>query len=164
MTPDLDPRLRQAIIAAVRGEQSPWPIDEHHPPRGGTFQQRFDRGDLQIMLWAIALAAENQEQPPKWATDALMEKLLQVSVAAKDWDGVFGPTRSPRDRKAPGANEHKIAQRASYMFRCYDIVKKRSSKGESITGALFEDIGKELGFSGSIVGDYYYAVKAWLAE
>jgi len=163
MTTDLDSRLRRAIIDAVRGKQSPWPIDEHHP-RGGTFQQRFDRGDLQIMLWAIALAAENQEQIPKWATDALMEKLLQVSVAAKDWDGVFGPTRSPRDGKAPGANERKIAQRAAYMFRCYDIVEERSSKGESITGALFEDIAKLLGLNGTIVSDYYYGVKAWLAE
>jgi hypothetical protein len=134
----------------------------HHPPEG-TFQQRFARGDLQTVLWAIALAAEDQEQVPKWATDALMEALLQVSVAAKNWDGVFGPTRSPRDGKAPGANETKIAHRAQNMFRCYDIVEERSRK-ESITVALFEAIGKELGFSGSTVRDYYYDVKAWLAK
>ena len=163
MKTDLDPRLRKAIIDAVRGERSPWPIDPHHPPVG-TFQQRFERGDLQIMLWAIALAAENKEQIPKWATDALMEKLLQISVAAKDWDGVFGSPRSPRDGKARGANEGKIAHRAIYMFMCYDMVRERSDKGDSITGALFEDIGKKLGVSGSIVSDYYYEVKAWLAE
>src|SRR5262249_35093145 len=142
---------------------SPWPIDEHHAPVG-TFQQRFERGDLQRVLWAIALAAQDREQISTWATDALVEKLLQVSVAAKDWDGAFGPTRSPRDGKAIGANERKIAHRATYMFECYGIVKERSARGESITGILFEDIGKELGFSGSIVSDYYYAVKAWLAE
>jgi hypothetical protein len=50
------------------------------------------------------------------------------------------------------------------MFMCYDIVRERIDKGDSITGALFEDIGKKLGVSGSIVSDYYYEVKAWLAE
>jgi hypothetical protein len=159
----LDPRLRKAIIAAVRGEPSPWPIDKHHP-ENGTFQERFDAGDQQIMLWAIALAAENGERTPPWAADALMEKLLEVSIAAKDWDGVFDPPNSQRDGKATGANPDTIARRARYMFKCYDIVKERNENGEGLSDILFNRIGRELGISGSTVRNYYYDVKRWLVN
>ena len=159
----IDPRLRKAILDAVRGKDSPWPIDQHYP-LSGTFQERFKGGDDQILLWAIALAAEDGKSAPDWATAALMERLLQVSVAAKDWDGAFGSPRSKRGGGAPGANERKIAHRAAHMFECFDIVEERRAKGDSVTGILFEDIGDKLGFSGSTVSDYYYAVKNWRAE
>jgi len=159
----MDPRLRKAILDAVRGKDSPWPIDKHYP-LSGTFQERFKGGDDQILLWAIALAAEDAESIPEWATTALMEKLLQVSVAAKDWDGVFGSPRSKRGGGAPGANVGKIAHRAAYMFKCFDVVEERRAKGDSVTLVLFEDIGEDLGFSGSTVSDYYYAVKNWRPE
>jgi hypothetical protein len=161
----IEPRLRKAILDAVRGNpESPWPIDKHYP-RAGTFEQRFKGGrDNQIMLWAIALAAEDNEPIPEWATTALMEKLLEVAVAAKDWDGAFGATRAMWDGEAEGAKASKIIHRSHYMFKCYDIVKERHAggEGESLIGALFEDIGRKLGFSGSIVSDYYYAVKNWI--
>jgi len=58
----MDPRLRKAILDAVRGKDSPWPVDKHYP-LSGTFQERFKGGDDQILLWAIALAAEDAERP-----------------------------------------------------------------------------------------------------
>jgi len=160
------PRLRKAILDAARGNNSPWPVDKHYPEKG-TAEQRFEGGDDQAMLWAIALAAEDDDPIPKWATAALMEKLLQVSVAAKDWDGVFGPPRAKRGGGAKGANEEKIRHRAEYMFRCFDAVEERSAGGESVDTGLFDDIGTKLGVgarSGSIVSRYYYAVKNWRAE
>jgi hypothetical protein len=163
----IDPRLREAIIDAARGEDSPWPVDKHYPGKG-TPEQRFRGGDDQAVLWAIALAEECEQQIPKWAAAALMEKLLEISVAAKDWDGVFGPPRAKRGGDAPGANEGKIQHRAKYMFKCFDAVQARSANGERIDPALFESVGKELDVggarSGAIVSRYYYAVKNWRAK
>jgi hypothetical protein len=162
----IDSRLRKAILDAARGNDSPWPVDKHYPHRGG-LEQRFADGDDQAMLWAIALAAEDGTEIPPWATAALMEKLLEVAVAAKNWDGVFGPPRAKRGGDAPGANEGKIQHRAEYMFKCFDAVQERSAAGDSIDPALFESVGTKLGVgarSGSIVSRYYYAVKNWRAE
>ena len=41
--------LDNAIVRAVRGESSPWPIDSAHPAKG-TFEDRFKAGDKQILL------------------------------------------------------------------------------------------------------------------
>jgi hypothetical protein len=161
----IDPRLRKAILDAARGNDSPWPVDKHYP-HGDTPERRFADGDHQAVLWAIALAAEDGTEIPKWATAALMEKLLEISVAAKDWDGVFGPTRAKRGGGAPGANERKIQHRAEYMFKCFDAVQARSAAGESIDTALFVSVGEQLGDarSSAIASRYYYAVKNGRAE
>jgi hypothetical protein len=162
----MDPRLRKAILDAARGNDSPWPVDKHYP-HGDTPERRFADGDDQAVLWAIALAAEDGTPIPKWATAALMEKLLEISVAANDWDGVFGPTRAKRGGGAPGANEGKIQHRAEHMFEYFDAVERRIDAGGSTDTGLFEGVAAKLGVgarSGSIVSRYYYAVKNWRAE
>ena len=49
--------LDRAIVRAVRGEPSPWPLDRAHAPKG-TFENRLNAGDKQILLWAIWDCAE----------------------------------------------------------------------------------------------------------
>ena len=51
--------LDRAIVRAVRGEPSPWPLDRAHATKG-TFEDRFNAGDKQILLWAIWDCAERR--------------------------------------------------------------------------------------------------------
>jgi hypothetical protein len=96
----IDPRCRTDILRCARGEPSAWPADNYSTH--GTYQQRFDRGDQQMGLWAIVLAAIGGEQPPKWATDEL-EKAMIVMSAGADWTDVFGRERAERGNNT-GAN------------------------------------------------------------
>ena len=54
----INSRCREDILCAARGEPSAWPADSYSTH--GTYQERSDRGDKQMMLWAIVLAAIEQ--------------------------------------------------------------------------------------------------------
>jgi len=70
--------LDRAIVRAVRGEPSPWPLDRAHAPKGA-FEDRLNAGDKQILLWAIWDCAERGEAIPRWATEALHTVLMRAA-------------------------------------------------------------------------------------
>ena len=58
--------LEEMIDAAVLGDKtSPWDIDPKHPPVGN-FQDRFNAGDQQILLWEIHFSAREGKPVPVW--------------------------------------------------------------------------------------------------
>jgi hypothetical protein len=92
-----DELLDRAIVRAVRGEPSPWPLDRAYPPKG-TFKDRFKAGDKQILLWAVRDCAERGEAIPKWAAEALHTILIRAAkFEFETWDDAFGkiPGRAP---------------------------------------------------------------------
>ena len=145
----IDPRCRADILRCARGEPSAWPADNYSTH--GTYQQRFDRGDQQMGLWAIVLAAIGGEQPPKWATDEL-EKAMIVMSAGADWTDVFGRERAERGNNT-GANRDSIRRRAENMYRVWDYIEQR--KAPRKFRKLRDAAADEFGISRTIVERYY---------
>ena len=97
-----DELLNQAIIRAVRGEPSPWPINPKYQWKGD-FEFTFKAGDKQILLWAIRDYAERGEPIPPWATDALHDVLMRAAkFEFNTWDDAFGkiPAKAPIEPKS----------------------------------------------------------------
>jgi hypothetical protein len=156
---DIDPRLREAIFRAVKGEPSWWPIDRNYPQHG-TQQERFDAGDRQMLLWAIVLAADEKRQIPRWATNALEAALLTISTTDKDWRDVFGGTRAKRGG-GRGANSRSMMMRAKKMLAVWDLVHELKSQGWGIGDKMFAEIGQRLHISGSTANRYYSRMKRY---
>jgi hypothetical protein len=97
----VDPRCCADILRTARGEQSAWPGDQYFKLQGN-YQERFEQGDKQMMLWAIVLEAEDGRRAPAWALKALKRAMIEMAVGA-DWKDVFGAERAERGNRT-GAN------------------------------------------------------------
>ena len=86
-----DPRLEEMIDAAVLGDTtSPWDIDPKYPAVG-SLQDKFEKGDNQLLLWTIHFSARKGEPVPEWAAKALAEVLYAAAAGEfKSWDKSFG--------------------------------------------------------------------------
>lgn len=73
----IDLRCREDILRQARGDPSAWPGDNYSTH--GTYQERFNRGDKQMMLWAIVLDAEDGKLTPAWAIDQLRRALIETA-------------------------------------------------------------------------------------
>jgi hypothetical protein len=145
----IDSRCRADILRAARGEPSAWPADNYSTQ--GTHQERFDRGDKQMVLWAIVLAAIDGKQIPKWAAHAL-EKAMIIMSAGADWTDVFGRERAERGKNT-GANRDSIRRRAENMYRVWDYIEQRKAPRKFRT--LRDAAADELGISRTLVERYY---------
>lgn len=145
----IDPRCRADILRAARGEPSAWPPDNYSTE--GTYQERFGRGDKQMMLWAIVLDAEDDKPPPTWALDALKRALIEMAVGA-DWTDVFGRERAERGNKT-GANRDSIRMRAEKMYRVWDFIERRMAPRQF--RKLRDAAAVEFGLSNSSAERYY---------
>jgi hypothetical protein len=128
--------LDRAIVRAVRGEPSPWPLDRAHAPKG-TFEDRFNAGDKQILLWAIWDCAERGEAIPRWATEALHTVLMRAAkFEFETWDDAFG--------KIPGKGIHRTSIRGfvKYAVPVGERIRELQKKGRAIGNSLFEELGK----------------------
>ena len=88
--------LNEQIFRAIRGEPSLWPIDDRNPELGayGTYEERFRRGDKQILLWAIEHCACHGQLIPLWAAEELKSVLLRMAKGQCSWDDPFGRVRT----------------------------------------------------------------------
>ena len=149
----LDPRCREDILRQAGGEPSAWPGDNYSIH--GTYQQRFHRGDKQMMLWAIVLDAEDCKPAPAWAIDKLRRALIEMAVGA-DWADVFGRERAERGIKT-GANRNSIQRRAENMYRVWDFIKQRMAPRK--LRKLRDAAADKFGISPTLAERYYRRMK-----
>jgi hypothetical protein len=141
--------LDDAIFRAVRGEPSLWPVDPEHRV-DGSYKERYERGDKQILLWAIEDHARNNKQIPEWAVVALKNALLRFAKGKCSWEDAFGRPI------ARGWHRQKI-KNLSLMYdawwRVQQKVKERRAKKENINyNLLYEDVSRELRKAGRKIG------------
>jgi hypothetical protein len=135
--PKITPLLEEMIDRAVMGKPSPWETDPAFPPKG-TFEERFNAGDKQILLWEIMYSARRGKPAPEWAAKALKDIMYRMAAGEfKTWDEPFGRIFAKFRRPK------KIRGRA-LMFVVHERVMELKKAGEKIDNALFGRIGKEL--------------------
>ena len=111
---DFKTEVDYAIWRAVCGRPSPWLIDRKFKPKpGATFAERFMAGDDQMLLWEINCCAQKRQAIPKWAADALYERLFCMAKGGVDsWDDVFGkPYADDKQRGDPAPRPQEIGTR-----------------------------------------------------
>jgi hypothetical protein len=123
---DFKCEIDYAIWRKVHGKPSPWLLDSKFK-KEGSFEDRFNSGDHQILLWELHDCARIGRCIPKWAADALYKILYQMakgSLASNSWNGAFG--RPYADRKQPGG----MRTRAQ-MFDAYREVVKLQAENKA---------------------------------
>jgi hypothetical protein len=136
--------LRDIIRRSVMGESELWPIDPHFPAVG-SFEDRFNAGDKQILLWAIDDYAQRGEPAPQWAAKEL-NNITYSAAQGKytSWNDAFGKIFAGIQRR-----------RAQTLTRMLDVYP--------IDNRLFERVGQELKLPASgktTVQELYLRVKA----
>ena len=144
--------LNEQIFRAIRGEPSLWPIDDRNPKLRayGTYEERFRRGDRQILLWAIEDSARHGQLIPPWAAEELKSVLLRMAKGQYSWDDAFGRVR------ARGVNRQRI-ENLSFIFdvwiRCQQKIKERQRAGENRDyNLMYEDVSRDLKKAGHKIG------------
>jgi hypothetical protein len=142
---DFKTEVDYAIWRAVCGRPSPWLIDPKFKPKpGATFAERFMAGDDQILLWEINCCAQKRQEIPKWAADALYERLFRMAKGGvNSWDDVFGkPYADDKQRRG-------MTTRAQ-MFDAYrEVIKlqaenKNNKKKNMKSHDIYEEAGQRL--------------------
>jgi hypothetical protein len=148
---DSDQLLDELIFRKVKGEPSPFPIDEAFPAHG-SFESRYEKskGDKQILLWAILDCAKNSQLIPPWAVEALKHIMLRGVARGQfaSWEEAFGPIRVLQQRTIRGF-QHMVA----VWIRIREL---HDQEGRPIDDLLFEDVSKEFDAIGiGKVKDYH---------
>ena len=151
--------LEEMIDAAVLGDKtSPWDIDPKHPPVGN-FQDRFNAGDQQILLWEIHFSAREGQKVPEWAAKALAKIMYEAAVGKFDsWDEAFGRIFAKKKRAT-------MYQKARQMINAYNWVielNREDPKANPIGNILFAQVGEELSIGKNTVSKYYARVRDYV--
>lgn len=128
------------IWRAVCGKPSPWLVDSKFEAKG-TFEQRFLKGDLQILLWEINCCAQQKRLIPKWAADALYNIIFGMAKGGvRSWNDAFGKPYADQTQRRG------MATRAQ-MFDAYrEVIKLQAeSKGNKKRKMSSQDIYQEAG-------------------
>jgi hypothetical protein len=151
--------LEEMIDAAVLGDKtSPWDIDPKHPPVGN-FQDRFNAGDQQILLWEIHFSAREGEKVPEWAAKALAKIMYEAATGKFDsWDEAFGRIFARKKRAT-------MYKKAREMIAAYNRVielNRENRKDNPIGNKLYEQVGEELCIGRNRVAEYYARVRNYV--
>jgi hypothetical protein len=92
--------LDQIIEESVQGKITAWPLDSAYRPEG-SFEERFNKGDNQIVLWKIYGCAKNREPIPEWAAQAFCSLLIRVVKCELSWEKAFGKVPAGRRKRPP---------------------------------------------------------------
>jgi hypothetical protein len=147
--------LKEIISRAVKGESSPWPIDPDPAYKAeGSFEDRYNAGDKQILLWAIDDCAQRGEPVPEWAAEALSDILYRMATGEfATWDDAFGKIFANGYRQGG-------MRTLSRMFDVWFRVKQLSGEGQPIGDGLYDRVGRELGVGGkTTVANLYREVE-----
>jgi hypothetical protein len=150
----IDPRCRADILRAARGEDSAWPPDNYPTKHDGQrlgYQERFERGDKQMMLWAIVLDAEDGKLSPRWAIEALKRAMIRMAVGAS-WADVLVRETAERGNKE-GANVDSIQRRAEYQYCVWDFFPDPVPWGQK--GKLLDAAEEKFPFGRSLITRYH---------
>jgi hypothetical protein len=77
--------LSQIIEESVQGVHDAWPIDPAYPAEG-TFEDRFNAGDKEIVLWEIYRCAKGGTSIPEWAAKAFCDSLIRIAKCELSWE------------------------------------------------------------------------------
>jgi hypothetical protein len=160
---EIDERCRADILLAARGEKSAWPPDNYPTTHGGrrlSYQERFERGDKQMALWAIVLEAKDRKPTPEWAVDALKRALIEMAAGAY-WADVFGHERAARGNNQ-GANQDSIQRRAEYQYRVWDFFPDPIPRGHKTK--LLDAAENKFPFGRSLITRYHTRMKRFYSK
>ena len=113
--------------------------------------ERFDNGDKSALLYAIYHCLLMKRPLPEWLRLAFLHTYeAHARFEIRSWDEVFG-------RPVPkGTHLETEKQKAELRPLIILRVQALKTEGRPIDKNLFEEIGTELGISGSTAGDIYY--------
>jgi hypothetical protein len=111
---------------------------------------QFEAGDKSVLLWAIWSCLESRRPMPEWLRIAFLDAYDAAErFEIRSWDEVFG-------RPVPKSMHLKTEKRKEQL-RWAIIARVKALKAERpIDKGLFEQVGKELGISGTVASDIYY--------
>jgi hypothetical protein len=146
---DGDELLDELIFRAVKGESSPFPIDEAFPPHG-SFESRHanGKGDKQILLWAILDCAKRGRAIPSWAAEALNHIMFRGVARGEfaSWEDAFGPIRGRASDFGKGVLQQRTIQGLQHMVAVWIRIRElhdQDPKEFPIDDLLFETVSKE---------------------
>lgn len=141
-------KIVNAIVRAVRGEKSPWPVNPDHPVEG-TFEERLKGGDQQALLWAIDECGEKGEPIPTWAFEALRDVMIRASIGEfRSWDDAFGKIMSE------GAYRSRVAGLARHAVAVGERIRELR-KTQPIDDAMWEKLHREFDIGVSRLKEYW---------
>jgi hypothetical protein len=147
----LEVAMRDIIRCSVMGQSKLWPIDGKFPSEG-SLEERFNRDDKQILLWALAECARTGEPIPEWAGRAL-NNVIYAAVRGDlaSWDEAFG--------KIFVDHRQGRAQSLALMLKVWARIYQRHHAGESKLEELFQSVGEEFGIGATLVKELHGKVR-----
>jgi hypothetical protein len=147
----LEVAMRDIIRRSVMGTSTLWPIDHKFPPIGSLLE-RFEKGDRQILLWAIEDCARQKLPVPDWAAKELNDIIYRaVTGDLASWDEAFGKLFVDHRRTR--------AQSLALMLKVWARIQQRNQAGESKLEDLFVSVGEEFGIGATLVKELYGKVR-----
>jgi hypothetical protein len=113
-------------------------------------KRQFEAGDKSVLLYAIYTCLELKRPMPEWLQLAFLAAYDSATgYEIRSWDEVFS-------RPVP-KGLHLETKRRNAQLR-YTIIARVEAReaGTPIDKKLFEQVGKELGISGTVASDIYY--------
>jgi hypothetical protein len=113
-------------------------------------KEQFDAGDKSRLLYAIYYCCLLKRPLPEWLRLYFLHTYeAHARFEIRSWDQVFGPP-VPK-------GTHLEKEKRNAELRLLIIERVRALKAEKpIDKALFEEIGEDLGISGTTVSEIYY--------
>jgi hypothetical protein len=129
--------LFEVIEDSVESGRGGWDLDPNPKYKAeGTFEDRFKRGDKQIVLWEISRCIKNSTSIPPWAGAAFREALKNVVTCEETWDQAFG--------KVPASGRYRKSIRtAAKSIEVCKRIEELHGQGSKIDNDLFNYVGKE---------------------
>ena len=142
-----DDPVNQAIWAAVKDGINSWRLSKAHDTNG-SFEERFDRGDKQMLLWALVEPARRGDPIPEWAATKLLGAIFDAARGRLvSWDEAFGKMFEGSYRTAALGLE-------KYMFPVGRRVEELSEE-MGIGDEMYAKIAAELSIGPDRVSEYY---------
>jgi hypothetical protein len=151
-------RLSQIIEESVQGEHDAWPLDPAYKAEG-SYEERYQDGDNQIVLWEIYRCAKEGSAIPDWAAEASADLFLKVVKCELSWDQAFG--KVPAD----GFYRPSILGLAKNLLKVGSAVHEYSTstdergKRRAKDDAMFSYLGNKLGLGRGLLKDFYKRFK-----
>jgi hypothetical protein len=120
------------------------------------YRQRYEAGDLAILLQAVSVCFQNNQKPPGWVRDSFLEALAtRWKDDIKSWDAVFGRPNPKGTRTGSFAYERNIFEALLEVKAARDIEKSTGASPEPLTN-IFRSIGAKKGVSWETIRSWYY--------
>jgi hypothetical protein len=140
--------LRRGFLHLMMSAQKP-EKDAEFQANMKNFRTRFRRGEKQCLILALRWCIMSRRALPSWVSKELWhasERYYEGQL--KSWEGVFG-------KPFPGKRRKGASTRRKDM-EVWTRVEQRYADGANLDDLLFEEVGKEFGFSATTTKNLYY--------